>query len=136
TLDTLRGKGYEISEKEAEAARIAILLHDIGHGPFSHVLESTLLVNTPHEKLSQLIVSAFNKEFKGALTLAEKIFQNKYKRKFLHQLVSSQLDIDRLDYLQRDCFFTGVSEGTVGADRLIKMLEIHDDQLVVEEKGI
>ena len=136
TLDTLRSKGYEISDKEVEAAKIAILLHDIGHGPFSHVLESTLLVNTPHEKLSLLILSELNKKFNGALDLAEKIFQNKYKRKFLHQLVSSQLDIDRLDYLQRDCFFTGVSEGTIGADRLIKMLEIHDDQLVVEEKGI
>jgi HD superfamily phosphohydrolase len=136
TLETLKSKGYQISEKEAEGAKIAILLHDVGHGPFSHVLESTLLVNTPHEKLSLLILSELNKKFKGALTLAEQIFQNRYHRKFLHQLVSSQLDIDRLDYLQRDCFFTGVSEGTIGADRLIKMLEIHEDQLVVEEKGI
>jgi HD superfamily phosphohydrolase len=135
-LNTLKSKGHNISEEEFEGAQIAILLHDIGHGPFSHVLESTLLENTAHERMSALIISQLNKEFNGALNLTEKIFQNKYHRKFFHQLVSSQLDIDRLDYLQRDSFFTGVSEGTIGADRLIKMLELRDDQLVVEEKGI
>ncbi|MBX9852742.1 MAG: HD domain-containing protein [Cytophagaceae bacterium] len=135
-MNTLKSKGHDISDKECEAAQIAILLHDIGHGPFSHVLEHTLLNNTSHEKISNLIISELNKEFKGALDLTEKIFKNTYPRKFLHQLVSSQLDIDRLDYLKRDCFFTGVSEGTIGADRIIKMLEIHKDQLVVEEKGI
>ena len=135
-LTTLRSKGHKITDQECEAAQIAILLHDIGHGPFSHVLESALLDNTPHEHISYLIISDLNKEFKGALDLTEKIFRNKYPRKFLHQLVSSQLDIDRLDYLQRDSFFTGVSEGTIGADRLIKMLEIRNDELVIEEKGI
>jgi HD superfamily phosphohydrolase len=132
----LKSKGHEISDEECEAAQIAILLHDIGHGPFSHVLESTLLDNIPHETISYLIISKLNKEFHGALDLTEKIFRNQYHRKFLHQLVSSQLDIDRLDYLQRDSFFTGVSEGTIGADRLIKMLEIRKDELVIEEKGI
>jgi uncharacterized protein len=135
-LETLKSKGHIVSDEECEAAQIAILLHDIGHGPFSHVLETALLENTPHEKLSTLIISELNKEFDGKLSLAEKIFSDKYPRKFLHQLVSSQLDIDRLDYLKRDCFFTGVSEGTVGADRIIKMLEIVDDRIVVEEKGI
>jgi hypothetical protein len=135
-LTNLRSKGHEISDEEAEAAQAAILLHDIGHGPFSHVLESTLLEDTPHEEMSHLFISELNKEFNGALSLTEKIFQDKYPRKFLHQLVSSQLDIDRLDYLQRDSFFTGVSEGTIGADRLIKMLDIRNDELVVEEKGI
>lgn len=135
-LSTLKSKGHTISDEECEAAQIAILLHDIGHGPFSHVLESTLLDSIPHETISYLIISKLNKEFNGALDLTEKIFRNKYHRKFLHQLVSSQLDIDRLDYLQRDSFFTGVSEGTIGADRLIKMLEIRKDELVIEEKGI
>lgn len=135
-LNTLKSKGHDISDEECEAAQIAILLHDIGHGPFSHVLESALLKNTPHEHISWLIISKLNTEFNGKLELTEKIFRNKYHRKFLHQLVSSQLDIDRLDYLQRDSFFTGVSEGTIGADRLIKMLELRNDELVIEEKGI
>lgn len=135
-LSTLRSKGHEISDKEFESAQIAILLHDIGHGPFSHTLESTLLSHIKHEKLSFYIISKLNEEFDGKLELAMKIFKNSYKRKFFHQLVSSQLDIDRLDYLNRDCFFTGVLEGTIGADRIIKMLEIVDDTLVVEEKGI
>jgi HD superfamily phosphohydrolase len=136
TLDNLRIKGTEISETEYEAALIAILLHDIGHGPFSHALEYSLLRGIPHEELSLLTIEQLNEEFGGQLTLALSIFKNQYPRKFFHQLVSSQLDIDRLDYLQRDCFFTGVSEGTIGADRIIKMMAVKDDQLVIEEKGI
>ncbi|MDX5340757.1 MAG: HD domain-containing protein [Cyclobacteriaceae bacterium] len=136
TLDNLRNKGTEISDAEYEAALIAILLHDIGHGPFSHALEYSLLEGIPHERLSILTIEALNMEFGGRLDLALQIFQNQYPRKFLNQLVSSQLDIDRLDYLQRDCFFTGVSEGTIGADRIIKMMAVHEEQLVIEEKGI
>ncbi len=136
TLDNLRIKGTEISEEEYEAALIAILLHDIGHGPFSHALEYSLLRGIPHEELSLLTIELLNEEFGGQLTLALRIFKNQYPKKFLNQLVSSQLDIDRLDYLQRDCFFTGVSEGTIGADRIIKMMAVKDDQLVIEEKGI
>ena len=135
-LTNLRSKGHEISDKEVQAAQIAVLLHDVGHGPFSHALEFTLLKNTSHEQVSSFIIRELNKKFKGDLELALSIFEDTYERKFLHQLVSSQLDTDRLDYLQRDCFFTGVSEGTIGADRIIKMLEIHKDNLVVEEKGI
>ena len=136
TLDNLRIKGTDISEEEYEAALIAILLHDIGHGPFSHALEYSLLRGIPHEELSLLTIELLNEEFGGQLTLALRIFKSQYPKKFLHQLVSSQLDIDRLDYLQRDCFFTGVSEGTIGADRIIKMMAVKDDQLVIEEKGI
>ncbi|MFD2037131.1 HD domain-containing protein [Belliella marina] len=136
TLDNLRNKGNEISDAEYEAALIAILLHDIGHGPFSHALEFSLLKDIHHESLSLLVMDIMNKQLNGQLDLALRIFKNHYERKFFHQLVSSQLDIDRLDYLQRDCFFTGVSEGTIGADRIIKMMAIKDDQLVVEEKGL
>ncbi len=136
TLDNLRTKGVEITEDEYEGALGAILLHDIGHGPFSHALEFTLLENIPHEHLSRMIISRLNKEFDGALSLALDIFNGNCTKPFLHQLVSSQLDIDRLDYLKRDSFFTGVSEGTIGADRIIKMLDVKDGQLVVEEKGI
>ncbi|MBN3583341.1 HD domain-containing protein [Algoriphagus aestuarii] len=136
TLDNLRIKGTEISNKEYEAALIAILLHDIGHGPFSHALEYSLLKNVHHESLSLLIIELFNHELDGKLDLVLRIFKNTYERKFFHQLVSSQLDIDRLDYLQRDCFFTGVSEGTIGADRIIKMMDVKNDQVVIEEKGI
>ncbi len=136
TLDNLRIKGTEITEEEYEAALLAILLHDIGHGPFSHALEYSLLEGIPHEELSLLTIELLNEEFGGQLTMALQIFKNQYPKKFLHQLVSSQLDIDRLDYLQRDCFFTGVSEGTIGADRIIKMMAVKDDQLVIEEKGI
>lgn len=136
TLDQLRNKGIEISQEEYEASQIAILLHDIGHGPFSHALESILLKGLPHESLSLLFFDKLNKQFHGQLSLAKAIFVGSYERKFFHQLVSSQLDIDRLDYLQRDCFFTGVSEGTIGADRIIKMMTIVDDHLVIEEKGI
>jgi uncharacterized protein len=136
TLDNLRHKGIEISNDEYEAAMVAILLHDIGHGPFSHALEFSLLKNTPHEELSLLVLERLNEQLQGRLNLAIKIFKGAYERNFFNQLVSSQLDIDRLDYLQRDCFFTGVSEGTIGADRIIKMMDIKDDQLVVEEKGL
>lgn len=134
-ISVLRLKGHEITEKEAEAVTITILLHDIGHAPFSHVLENTL-VNISHEEISLLIMQELNREFDGKLDLAIKIFTNKYKKQFLHQLVSSQLDMDRLDYLSRDSFFTGVAEGTVGIDRIIKMLNVHNDQLVVDIKGI
>ncbi|MGY6522297.1 MAG: HD domain-containing protein [Mongoliitalea sp.] len=136
TLENLRYKGHEISEDEFEASLIAILLHDVGHGPFSHALEYSLLKNIPHERLSVLVMEELNRQLNGKLDLALKIFNDQYERKFFHQLVSSQLDIDRLDYLQRDCFFTGVSEGTIGADRIIKMMDIKHDQLVVEEKGL
>ncbi len=136
TLENLRYKGVEITDEEFEATLIAILLHDIGHGPFSHALEFSLLQNVPHEHLSRIIISKLNQEFDGALSLVLEIFNGNYHKEFLHQLVSSQLDIDRLDYLKRDSFFTGVSEGTIGADRIIKMLDVKDGQLVVEEKGI
>lgn len=135
-LNRLRSRGHQISEEEKEAALAAILLHDIGHGPFSHALEKTLLSHIAHEKLSFLIMEKLNKEFNGKLDLTIKMFLNKYERKFFHQLISSQLDMDRMDYLKRDSFFTGVMEGTIGADRIIKMLDIVDDELVVEEKGI
>ncbi len=135
-LDTLRTKGIEISDQEYEATQLAILLHDIGHGPFSHALEDSLIPGINHESLSYLFIDKLNVEFSGALGLTLKIFRNSYKRKFFHQLVSSQLDIDRLDYLKRDCFFTGVQEGTIGVERIISMLTVHRDQLVVEEKGI
>ncbi len=136
TLDQLRNKGTEISDKEYEAALIAILLHDIGHGPFSHALEFSILKEVPHETLSVLAIEYLNRQFDGQLDLALRIFKNEYERKFFNQLVSSQLDIDRLDYLQRDCFFTGVSEGTIGADRIIKMMAVKNDQVVIEEKGL
>jgi HD superfamily phosphohydrolase len=135
-LENLRFKGIEISEEEFEAAQIAVLLHDIGHGPFSHALEHSLLPGIKHESISYLLMAELNKKFDHALDLTLKIFRNSYKRKFFHQLVSSQLDIDRLDYLKRDCFFTGVLEGTIGIDRIITMLHVYKDQLVVEEKGI
>lgn len=136
TLDNLRDKGHSISNEEYEAALIAILLHDTGHGPFSHTLEFSLLNNVNHEAISLLIMEKLNEMFNNQLDLAIKIFINTYERPFFHQLVSSQLDIDRLDYLKRDSFFTGVSEGTIGSDRIIKLFDIVDDQIVVEEKGI
>lgn len=135
-LENLRTKGIEIDQEEFEASQLAILLHDMGHGPFSHTLEETLLPEIKHESLSYLFIQQLNKEFNGALELCMKIFRDSYERRFFHQLVSSQLDIDRLDYLKRDCFFTGVQEGTIGVDRIISMLHVHDDQLVVEAKGI
>ncbi len=135
-LETLKNKGVVITEEEAEGVTIAILLHDIGHGPFSHALESCIVPGVQHEALSVLIMHRLNKYFNGKLTLAIAIFENKYEKKFLHQLVSSQLDMDRLDYLNRDSFYTGVSEGVIGFDRILKMLQVVNDELVVEEKGI
>ncbi len=135
-IDTLLSKGIEITDEESESAKIAILLHDIGHGPFSHILEHSIVHGVTHENLSALLMESLNKEFKGKLTQAIKIFRNQYKKKFLHQLVSSQLDVDRLDYLTRDTFFTGVSEGVIGYDRIIKMLTVANGNLVVEAKGI
>lgn len=136
TLENLRTKGVNITDEEFESTLIAILLHDIGHGPFSHALEFTLLKDIAHEWLSKLIIAELDKETEGRLAMSLEIFQGTYQKKFLNQLVSSQLDIDRLDYLKRDSFFTGVSEGTIGAERIIKMLHVKDNQLVVEEKGI
>ena len=132
----LRARGQEITDEEADAVLAAILLHDIGHAPFSHVLEDTLTKEISHEDISLLMMEHINEEMGGALELALSIFKNQYPKKFLHQLVSSQLDMDRLDYLIRDSFFTGVVEGAVGAARIIKMLNVHDDQLVIEAKGI
>jgi len=134
-IDVLRGKEIKISEQESEAVCIAILLHDIGHGPYSHALEGNL-IDVHHEELSLSIMQKLNREFDGKLDLAIKIFQNQYDKKYLHQLVSGQLDMDRMDYLNRDSFFTGVAEGVIGYERIIKMLNVFDDQLVVEEKGI
>lgn len=135
-IEVLRNKNIHISREEAEGVTIAILLHDIGHGPFSHALETSIVHHITHEDLSAIFMDRLNKEFNGRLDLAIEIFQNKYHKKFLHQLVSSQLDMDRLDYLLRDSFFTGVSEGIVSSDRIVKMLNVVDDQLVVEDKGI
>lgn len=135
-IETLRGKDVEISEAEEEAALAAILLHDVGHGPFSHSLEHTLVEGVSHELISALLMDKLNTEFNGRLNLAITIFNDQYHRKFLHQLVSSQLDTDRMDYLNRDSFFTGVSEGVISFDRIIKMLNVKDDELVVEAKGI
>ncbi|MEG1909414.1 MAG: HD domain-containing protein, partial [Bacteroidales bacterium] len=135
-IDTLRSKGHQISHKESQAAQIAILLHDVGHGPFSHALEHSIVENITHEDLSLLFMHAINKEMKGKLNLAIEIFNNQYHKKFLHQLVSSQLDVDRLDYLGRDSFYTGVTEGIVGTERIIKMLNLDQGNLVVDEKGL
>jgi len=135
-IAVLRSKEYAITEAEAEAVMIAILLHDIGHGPFSHALENSIVSEISHETLSLLFMLELNRQFNGKLSLAIEIFQNRYPKKFLNQLVSSQLDMDRLDYLRRDSFFTGVSEGAVGSDRIIKMLTVENDELVIEEKGI
>jgi HD superfamily phosphohydrolase len=135
-LEVLKVKGIEITEDEELGVLIAILLHDIGHGPFSHALEHTLVHGVTHEDISLLLMDKLNKEFDGKLSLAIKIFTNKYKKKFLHQLVSSQLDMDRLDYLKRDSFYSGVSEGVVSSDRIINMLNVYEDELVIEEKGI
>ena len=135
-VDTLRSKGTDISEEEEKAVLIAILLHDIGHGPFSHSLEHTIVEGVHHELISDLFMQELNKEFNGELTLAIEVFNNRYHKKFLHQLVSSQLDMDRLDYLKRDSFYTGVTEGEVGNKRIIKMLNVHNDELVLDEKAI
>lgn len=133
---TLKQKDINITDEEEQAVLIAILLHDIGHGPFSHALEHSIVKGINHETISSLIMDKLNKEFKGKLSLAIKIFNGNYKKQFLHQLVSSQLDMDRLDYLKRDSFFTGVSEGVISSDRIIKMLNVSNDELVVEQKAI
>ncbi len=135
TITVLRSKGVNISEEEEEAVNIAILLHDIGHGPFSHTLEHTL-IKVHHEALSVLFMEQLNEAFGGQLSMAIQIFKGEHPKTFLTQLVSSQLDMDRMDYLNRDSYFTGVSEGVIGYDRLIKMLAVHDGELVVEEKGL
>ena len=135
-IATLRGKGHAITDEEALGARIAILLHDIGHGPFSHALEHSLVEGISHEAVSALVMDALNTEFNGALDLGIRIFRDEYPKRFLHQLVSSQLDVDRIDYLNRDSFYTGVSEGVIGGERIIKMLQVVNDKLVVEEKAI
>ncbi|MDY3344466.1 HD domain-containing protein [Riemerella anatipestifer] len=135
-LETLKLKGVKISKEEEQSAMLAILLHDVGHGPFSHALESVLMEDWHHEKLSLLIMSRLNDEFSGALSVAIEMFQGNYHRKFFNQLVSSQLDVDRLDYLKRDSFFTGVSEGNINAQRLISMMNVADDELVIDAKGI
>ncbi len=135
-LDTLRNKGHAISEQEYEGALLAILLHDVGHSPFSHALEHSILDNIRHEKVSLWLMQYLNQLFGNQLQTAIEIFSNQYPRRFLHQLVSSQLDMDRLDYLQRDSYFSGVVEGNIGADRMIRMLELRNDEIVVEEKAL
>ena len=135
-LYELKQKGVEITEDEEQGAKIAILLHDVGHGPFSHALESLLVKNLGHETLSMMIMEELNMEMQGKLQTAIDIFKNSYPKKFLHQLISGQLDVDRMDYLTRDSFFSGVIEGMIGCDRIIKMLTVHQGELMVEEKGI
>lgn len=133
---SLQQKGHFIFDSEAEAVQAAILMHDIGHAPFSHVLENTLISGISHEDISLLMMEQINRDLGGQLNLAISIFKNEYPKKFLHQLISSQLDMDRLDYLRRDSFFTGVTEGNIGSARIIKMLNVVDDRLVIEQKGI
>jgi len=135
-VNILRYKGVTISKEEEEALYIAILLHDIGHGPFSHAMEHSIVNGVSHEQISLLFMERLNEEFNGSLTLAIKIFKGEYERSFMCQLISSQLDIDRADYLKRDSFYTGVAEGNVNSERLITMLNVVNDNLVVEEKGI
>lgn len=135
-IQSLQQKGHFIFDSEAEAVQAAILLHDVGHGPFSHVLEHTLMRGVSHEDISLMVMEQMNEEFRGQLTLAIKIFKDEYPKRFLHQLISSQLDMDRLDYLKRDAFFTGVNEANIGSSRIIDMLDMVDDQLVVDKKGI
>ena len=135
-LKQLRQNGQEITPEEADGVLVASLLHDIGHGPFSHVLENTLVSGISHEEISLRLMQQMNSEMDGKLTLAIRIFQDQYPKHFLHQLISSQLDMDRMDYLHRDSFFTGMTEGVIGSARLIKMLYVYNDQLVIEAKGI
>lgn len=134
-LHELRSKGIEISREEETAAKVAVLLHDIGHGPFSHALEQEL-INIPHEIISLMLMEALNEELEGRLEMAIRIFTNNYPKKFLSQLVSGQLDVDRMDYLNRDSFFTGVAEGVIGYDRILKMLAVRNGELLVEEKAV
>ena len=135
-LEILRQKGVKISTEEEKGAMLAVLLHDVGHGPFSHALENILMDNWHHEKLSLLLMEQLNEEFSGELTIAIQMFQGKYHRKFFNQLISSQLDVDRLDYLKRDSFYTGVSEGNINTQRILSTLNVLDDELVLDEKGI
>jgi len=135
-LNELKSKGVAISEQEELGAKLAILLHDVGHGPFSHALENELIKDVQHEAISILLMRKLNDEYNGQLQTAIAIFTNNYPKKFLHQLVSGQLDVDRMDYLNRDSFFTGVAEGVIGYDRIIKMLTVKDGELMVEEKAI
>jgi len=135
-IDILRTKGVEISEEEKEAVCAAVLLHDMGHGPYSHALEKIIIKGVGHETISLAFMNRMNEELKGKLDLCIRIFKNEYPRKFLHQLVSSQLDMDRIDYLRRDSFYTGVQEGVIGHDRIINMLNVHNDEVVIDEKGI
>lgn len=135
-IQHLTAKGNFIFDSEAEAVEAAILMHDIGHGPFSHVLENTIVRDICHEEISLMLMDRMNRDFGGQLSLAIRIFKDEYPKRFLHQLVSGQLDMDRLDYLRRDSFYTGVTEGNIGSARIIKMLDVKDDQLVVEAKGI
>jgi uncharacterized protein len=135
-LAELKNKGIEITKSEEQAAKIAILLHDIGHGPFSHALEHVLIEGMHHEEISLMIIKELNKQFNGQLELALQIFTGDHPKKFLYQLISGQLDVDRMDYLNRDSFFTGVNEGVIGYDRILKMLTVKDGELMVEEKGI
>lgn len=136
TIQHLKTKGNFIFDSEAEAVKAAILMHDIGHGPCSHVLEDTIVQGVCHEDISLMLMEYINKEMNGQLTLAIQIFKDEYPKRFLHQLVSGQLDMDRLDYLRRDSFYSGVTEGNIGSARIIKMLDVRDDHLVVESKGI
>lgn len=135
-LSELKGKGVDISEEEALAAKVAILLHDVGHGPFSHALEYHLVEDVHHEAISLLIMQEMNREFGGSLATAIQIFRDQHPKRFLHQLVSGQLDVDRMDYLTRDSFFSGVSEGVIGYDRILKMLCVTNGELMVEEKAV
>lgn len=136
SVQTLRFKGIEISDKEEIALYVAILLHDIGHGPFSHAMENSIVEGVHHEEISLIFMNELNEQFNGQLSLAIQIFKGAYHRKFMLQLISSQLDMDRMDYLKRDSFYSGVAEGTINSDRLIQMMNVQDDELVVEEKGI
>ena len=136
TVEMLRFKGIQISDKEAEGLYIAILLHDIGHGPFSHAMEHSIVEGISHEEISLRFMQELNKVFNGKLDTAIAIFQGTYPRKFMHQLISGQLDMDRADYLKRDSFYTGVAEGNINSERLISMLNVRNDELVVEEKGL
>jgi HD superfamily phosphohydrolase len=135
-LQVLEGKGHKISDKERKSAMAAILLHDIGHGPFSHALETTILSEAPHEEISLLLMKSLNKELGAKLDVAIAMFEGNYPRPFFHQLISSQLDMDRMDYLMRDCYFTGVVEGKVGTERIISMMDLENENIVVEEKAI
>ncbi len=135
-INELKSKGIDISREEEQAAKIAVLLHDVGHGPYSHALENTLITGVTHEEISLLLMKKMNEEFEGKMQMAIDIFIDAYPKKFLHQLVSGQLDVDRMDYLIRDSFFTGVSEGVIGYERIIKMLTVHNGELMIEEKGI